>query len=259
METVELLTLLCLPAFLLLDLVHRAQEYRRPSWWRTRALVVSFLAFSGSIAIATGWGTLLAGVSLFDASGLGTWGGAALGVLVYELGHYAYHRAAHRFDRLWRWAHQFHHSAESLDAWGAFYMSPLDTLVFTTVSSLVFFPLLGVTLEAGVLGAAFLTFNAVFQHANIRTPRWLGYVIQRPESHSVHHGRNVHAHNYADLPLIDMLFGTFVNPREFRAEVGLEPGASARLGALLLGRDVSRPARAERREPFEAPHVGTSA
>jgi len=241
METIQLLTLLCLPAFLLLDLFHRHHPYHRTKHWRLRAFLVSACAFGLSSATAAFWGSLLAGVSLLDSSRLGTWGGALAGVLAYELLHYAYHRAAHRFDWLWRWGHQLHHSAESLDPFGAYYLSPLDTIAFTSLSSLVFFPLLGVSVGAGVIGAAFLTFNAVFQHANLRTPRWLGYVIQRPESHSLHHGRGVHAYNYADLPLIDMLFGTFANPDRHRREVGFHPGASARLGAMLAGRDVSEP------------------
>lgn len=239
METVELLTLLCLPAFLLLDLVYRARPFAPTRLWRLRAFVVSAGSFALSIGVALLWGNLLAGVSLLDGSGLGTWGGAAVGVLVYQLLHYWYHRAAHKFDGLWRWAHQLHHSAESLDAFGAYYLSPLDTFMFTTISSVVFFPLLGLTAGAGVIGAAFLTFNAVFQHANIRTPRWLGYIIQRPESHSLHHGRGVHANNYADLPLIDMIFGTFCNPEKHREEVGFHAGASAKLGSMLIGRDVS--------------------
>lgn len=92
---------------------------------------------------------------------------------------------------------------------------------------------------SGLLGAAFLTFNALFQHANVRTPKWLGYLIQRPESHALHHGRGVHAQNYCDLPLWDIVFGTFCNPAEFRDEVGFEPGASARLWDMMCGRDVS--------------------
>ena len=239
MATLELLTLLCLPVFLLLDFVHRAQPFDPTRHWRARGFVVSAASFALATLIAGWWGTALEGVHLLDLSILGTWAGAAVGVFTYELLHYGYHRAAHRFDWLWRWGHQLHHSAESLDAFGAFYLSPLDNLIFTTLSSLVFFPLLGLPVEAGVVGAAFLTFNAVFQHANLRTPRWLGYLIQRPESHSLHHGRGVHGQNYADLPLIDMLFGTFCNPAEHRREVGFEHGASARLGDMLLGRNVS--------------------
>jgi sterol desaturase/sphingolipid hydroxylase (fatty acid hydroxylase superfamily) len=239
MDTLALITPFFLPAFLVLDLFHRAHPYRATKRWRLRGFVVSAGVFLLSTAIATFWAGVFDGVSLIDGRGLGIVGGAAAGILVYEVGHYAYHRVAHRSDWLWRWGHQMHHSAESLDAWGANYLSPLDTFAFTTIGSLVFFPLLGLRVEAGVIGAAFLAFNAAFQHANMKTPRWLGYLIQRPESHSLHHGRGVHAWNYADLPLVDMLFGTFANPERYRAEVGFEPGASARVGAMLIGRDVS--------------------
>jgi sterol desaturase/sphingolipid hydroxylase (fatty acid hydroxylase superfamily) len=85
------------------------------------------------------------------------------------------------------------------------------------------------------------TFLAVFQHSNIRTLRWLGYVLQRPESHSRHHARGVHAGNYADLPIIDMLFGTFHNPADFARETGFYDGASARVVDMLCLRDVSEP------------------
>jgi len=249
MQTLELITLLLLPAALVLDLVHRAQPYAPTRWWRLRALVVSAAAFALSIATATMWGGVFGGFALIDGSVLGAGWGAAAGVLVYQLFHYAYHRLAHGSDLLWRFSHQMHHSAESMDAFGAFYISPVDIFAFTTFSSLVFFPLLGLTVEAGVIGAAFLTFNAVFQHANVRTPRWVGYLVQRPESHSLHHGRGVHAQNYADLPIVDMLFGTYCNPRDHREEVGFEPGASSRIGAMLIGRDVSGGATPETDEP----------
>jgi sterol desaturase/sphingolipid hydroxylase (fatty acid hydroxylase superfamily) len=81
----------------------------------------------------------------------------------------------------------------------------------------------------------------MFQHANIKTPRWLGYIVQRPESHCVHHERGVHRFNYSDLPLWDMVFGTFRNPAEWRGEAGFYKGASSRILAMLLGRDVSTP------------------
>src|SRR5688572_6224681 len=97
---------------------------------------------------------------------------------------------------------------------------------------------------AGAAASAVLTFCAVLQHADIRTPRWLGYLVQRPESHAIHHARGVHAHNYADLPLWDIVFGTFRNPRAgSRPEQGFYDGASARLRDMLLFRDVSHPHR----------------
>ena len=95
--------------------------------------------------------------------------------------------------------------------------------------------------DGAALAGGFLAFNAAFQHANVKTPHWLGYLIQRPESHSLHHERGVHRDNYADLPLIDMLFGSFENPRRFEHATGFWDGASARVVDMLLARDVSRP------------------
>ena len=221
----ELAGLLAAPAFLLLDLVVRHRRFDAPRLWRVRAFAVSAAAFGLSMGVTLGWGALIGDRSLLPGHRLGPWLGAAVGVFVYQLVHYGYHRLAHRWDPLWRWSHQMHHSAESLDAFGAYFLHPLDVVFFTTWSSLVFFPLLGVSLEAGALGGAFLALNAVFQHANLRTPRWLGYLVQRPESHSVHHRR--HRWNYADLPLIDMMFGTFRNPAEMEQRVGFYKGASA--------------------------------
>jgi sterol desaturase/sphingolipid hydroxylase (fatty acid hydroxylase superfamily) len=80
-------------------------------------------------------------------------------------------------------------------------------------------------------------------------------VIQRPESHGVHHERGVHRYNYADLPLWDIVFGTFRNPRRWDGKAGFHDGASARIAEMLVGVDVSRPRRRpptglpSRREP----------
>lgn len=246
-ETLGLVSLAFIPAFMGLDLVYGRHAYDAPRWYRLRGFVVSVAVVIGSIAIATFWGELLSGYSLFDGAGLGLWGGALAGVLAYELLHYAYHRTVHRFDVLWRMGHQMHHSTEKLDAFGANYLHPVDLFFFTTWSSLVFFPLLGLLPEAGAIAATWVAFNAMFQHANIRTPHWLGYFIQRPESHIVHHARGKHHYNYANLPLWDMLFGTFRNPQAVVApETGFYKGASARIGDMLLFRDVSRPAADDR-------------
>ena len=43
----------------------------------------------------------------------------------------------------------------------------------------------------------------------LRTPRWVGYVMQRPEHHSTHHEFNVHNYNYGDIKWWDRFFGTF--------------------------------------------------
>ena len=239
-ELLESITLALIPGFLLLDFIIQRRRYDAVRHWRLRAGLVTAAVFLISGEVATFWGNLFEGTHLMDLGGLGLWG-AALGVLVYEFFHYWYHRAAHTWTWLWRAGHQMHHSAEALDAFGAYYGHPLDTLFFTSWAVLAFYPLLGLTPEAGAIAAAFLAFNAAFQHANIRTPRWLGFLVQRPESHAVHHGRGIHHWNYSDLPLWDMLFGTLRNPQRGAEprEVGFYNGASTRIAEMLAFRDVS--------------------
>ena len=79
----------------------------------------------------------------------------------------------------------------------------------------------------------------MFRHLNIRTPPWLGCLIQRPESHSLHDCRSFHASNYSGLPLWDLLWGTFRNSRAFMVAVGFEKAESRRIGAMRYERDVN--------------------
>ena len=242
-DYIENLTVALIPAFILLDLVVNRRRYEKSRLWRLRAALVTVAIFLFTGEVAAFWGRVFGDAHLFDLSGLGLWG-VIPGILVYELVHYWYHRKAHEWTWLWRAGHQMHHSAESLDAFGAFYQHPLDGALFTTIASLVLFPLLGLSIEAGVVTVLFLTFNAMFQHANLNTPHWLGYLIQRPESHNIHHGRGIHRYNYSDLPLWDMVFGTFRNPRRLDdVRCGFYRGASTRIVDMLLGRDVSVPPR----------------
>jgi sterol desaturase/sphingolipid hydroxylase (fatty acid hydroxylase superfamily) len=111
---------------------------------------------------------------------------------------------------------------------------------WTLLGSLALVLAVGLTPAAATTAMLAIAFMGIFQHANVRTPRWLGYLIQRPESHTIHHGRGVHRYNYADLPVLDMLFGTFRNPKGFELETGFYPGASERVADMLLFRDVSR-------------------
>jgi sterol desaturase/sphingolipid hydroxylase (fatty acid hydroxylase superfamily) len=241
MDILGYLTLGLIPGLILIDWAIRGRKHDSTKFWRLRATLVTIATFYIAGYVAVFWGTVLGDFHLIDGSGLGTWAGALVGILVYELVHYWYHRTAHAADWLWHAGHQMHHSAESLDAFGAYYMHPFDTFMFTTLGSLVFYPVLGLSVEAGVVGAFFLTFNAMFQHMTVKTPRWLGFIIQRPESHSVHHSKGIHRYNYSDLPLWDILFGTFRNPEGFQKEHGFYQGASTRIAEMLIGRDVTVP------------------
>jgi sterol desaturase/sphingolipid hydroxylase (fatty acid hydroxylase superfamily) len=78
----------------------------------------------------------------------------------------------------------------------------------------------------------------LFYHWNVKTPHWIGYVFQRPESHCVHHEEGLHRYNYGDLPVFDMMFGTFRNPREWDARCGFGGEAEHRLKEMLAGKEV---------------------
>ena len=210
------------------------------SGWQWRGLVAFAAFFFVSSYLPLFWGEHLAQFQFFDLTGLGRWGGALVGLFVYEAGLYLWHRTLHGSNILWRSFHQMHHSAERLDTYGAFWLSPLDMLGFTALGSLCLTLVIGITPEAATLVLYVTTFLGVFQHANIRTPRWLGYIVQRPESHSHHHARGVHARNYSDLPIFDLLFGTLHNPHHFAADTGFYHGASARLVDMLRFRDIAK-------------------
>ena len=79
----------------------------------------------------------------------------------------------------------------------------------------------------------------MFLHGDMRTPHWVGWLIQRPEMHRVHHAHGHHAQNYG-LPIWDALFGTYLNPRGWVDRCGFDDDKSARIQDMLLGRDVHR-------------------
>jgi hypothetical protein len=130
--------------------------------------------------------------------------------------------------------------AERLDTYGAFYLSPLDMIGFTFVGSLSLAMIVGITPQAVTVYLLVTMFCAIFQHANVHTPQWLGYIIQRPESHTIHHGRGLHRYNYCDFPIFDMLFGTFRNPQGYEMETGYYDGASARIIDMIFCKDISK-------------------
>jgi sterol desaturase/sphingolipid hydroxylase (fatty acid hydroxylase superfamily) len=175
----------------------------------------------------------------YDGTGLGVVGGAIVGFVVLELAVYAWHRSVHTFGPMWRAFHQIHHSPQRVDIPGALLFHPLETAAYTLIPLFITVIVLGLDPLAAALTGYLFTFYGLFQHWNIRTPQWLGYFIQRPESHCVHHRKGVHIYNFSDLPLWDIVFGTFRNPKQYLGECGFEGGGDRRLGEMLAFEDVN--------------------
>lgn len=239
LSPVSLMVIGLYAALIALEAIAPARTLPRVRAWPLRGLAAFAVFFLLSSYLPLFWDKYLARFQLADLSSLGTVGGAVTGLLVYEFCGYWYHRTMHSNGTLFRTLHQMHHSSERLDAFSAFYFSPLDMAGWTFVTSASLVLIVGLTPEATTAVVIAINFLAIFQHTNIRTPRWLGYFIQRPESHSIHHGRGIHGYNYADLPVFDMLFGTFRNPPSYTGSTGFYDGASGRVLDMLLLRDVS--------------------
>ena len=208
-------------------------------FWKLKGISAFIIYFFLSSYLPLIWNETLSNYQIFNLSALGNIWGAILALLIYEFGVYIWHRAMHKNNVLWRVFHQMHHSAERVDAYGAFFFSPMDMLGFTILTSLAMVWICGFTTEATIYAIYGATFLAVIQHANIKTPHWMGYIFQRPESHSMHHAKGIHAYNYSDLPLFDIILGTFRNPSEFSKETGFYLGASNKISDMILFKDIN--------------------
>ena len=211
-----------------------------PNWWPRAIAATSFQAASAYLAGVAYDGWLLRHRP-WSADGLGTIGGAIVGYLAITFVYYFWHRARHEVHFLWRWLHQLHHSPQRIEVITSFYKHPFEIALNGVLSSAILYLGVGVGPEAAALAITATGVAELFYHWNVRTPYWLGFIIQRPESHCVHHQDGLHRYNYADIPLWDMLGGTFRNPRRWEERCGFGPEGEHRLADLLLGRDVAAP------------------
>jgi sterol desaturase/sphingolipid hydroxylase (fatty acid hydroxylase superfamily) len=177
--------------------------------------------------------------SLLPGAELGVAGGALVGYLATTFVGYVWHRAVHRVPLLWRVFHQMHHAPRRLDATGALVFHPTEAAAYTLMGVAVNALLLGLDPVAAAIVGFLGVFNAVFQHANLRTPRALAWLIQRPEAHSIHHA--VHGWNYSDFPLWDLLFGSYRRAIGFQPNVGFRERESCRWAAMAAFADVHEP------------------
>ncbi len=223
------------------ETVFPGRQLPQLKFWKIRGIAMFAFFFYLSTYLPLLVDGYLAQFQLVDLSWLHPAIGASVGILLYEFGVFVWHRSLHKSNFLWRVFHQMHHSAERIDIPGAFFFSPFDMIGWTMLGSLCFALIVGLSPQAITITLLTTTFLGLFQHANIKTPHWLGYIVQRPESHTIHHAKGVHAYNYSDLPLFDIIFGTFKNPKEFDHETGFYKGASYRIWEMLTFQDVTNP------------------
>lgn len=207
-------------------------------WWFRCILINS--AQLGVIALAgKTWEKWLNSASLFHLrEGLSPPAQGTLAYFIATFLFYWWHRARHQSDVLWRLFHQVHHSPQRLEVSTSFYKHPAEMAVNSVIGSLLVYSLLGLSVE----GAAVYTFctavGEFFYHTNIQTPRWVGYIFQRPEMHRIHHEYGKHRSNYGDIVWWDMLFGTYENPPTWQAACGFDEDKELNLPDMLAWDDV---------------------
>lgn len=207
---------------------------------RWQILATTLNLAQAAAVIATGWlvAGFLGSASLLEFGvSLHPLAGGALTFLIASFIAYWWHRATHRFDLLWRVFHQMHHSPQRVEAHTAFFVHPLDAAAATIITALVGYGLLGVGAAAMAVALVLAGLFNLLIHADVATPRWWGWFVQRPEMHRVHHQRGHHADNYG-LPLWDGLFGTLNNPAAFVERCGFDDDKTHRIADMLVFRDV---------------------
>lgn len=153
---------------------------------------------------------------------------------------YWWHRGRHEIYFLWITCHQLHHSAQRIEAITSFYKHPVEILVDSIMMAALLYIVLGLKTSSSIWLSGFSAFGEYFYHMNIKTPHWVGYIFQRPESHRIHHFRNkiVNSYNYSDLPIWDILAGTFYNPKKMDHPTGFTTENEIKRFDMLLCKDV---------------------
>jgi sterol desaturase/sphingolipid hydroxylase (fatty acid hydroxylase superfamily) len=230
-------------AFLIiLERIIPDQKLPHVSGWWTRVIIINILQLGVLFLGKITWDKWFSGSSLIDLSAMmgDVQGGlVAYGVTTFVF--YWWHRWRHTVNFLWLTFHQLHHSPNRIETITSFYKHPAELIANSILLGAINFALLGVSIEGAAWALLFASIGEYVYHMNIRTPHWLGYIFQRPEMHRIHHQQGRHKNNFSDIPLWDMLFGTFENPIRMDKKCGFKDEKERRLLDILLFKNVNNP------------------
>jgi sterol desaturase/sphingolipid hydroxylase (fatty acid hydroxylase superfamily) len=228
--------------FILLERIIPDQKLPHvPGWW-TRVIILNLFQLGVMFLGKVTWDNWFLGKSILHLSDsvIDPLGGF-IAYLVTTFVFYWWHRWRHTVNFLWLGMHQVHHSPQRIETITSFFKHPLEIVCNSLIIGVINFIILGLNLEAAAWCLLFCAVGEYFYHMNIKTPHWLGYFFQRPEMHRIHHERNKHFNNFSDLPIWDMMFGTYKNPKEMYGECGFKPEREVKLLNMLLFRNVNNP------------------
>jgi sterol desaturase/sphingolipid hydroxylase (fatty acid hydroxylase superfamily) len=237
------LVMLSTSVFFALERLAPGRELSHSIGWYRRAIAINLvqLALIGLGGLT--WNRYFRDHALLD------WGSclnpAMVGFFYWIAGtfvFYWWHRLRHA-NGFWLAFHQIHHSPSRIEVLTSFYKHPIEIAANSIITGFLIYYVLGGSALIGVWVSFFGATGEYFYHSNIRTPRWLGYFIQRPEHHSIHHQLGVHQYNFGDITLWDRLFGTFREAEAFVPKCGFPGRNEERLREMLCFKDVYEVAR----------------
>lgn len=227
--------------FCVLERLFPHYSLEEKSQWYTRATFFNLLQLAISYVMSLTWDKYMSGFdSIFHPDPNYPFWNGFMGYIVITWVYYWWHYIRHESDVFWLATHQLHHSIERIEVLASFYKHPLEILSNAVIIGFFTYPILG--LDAN--GAAWLSFwtgiAEVFYHMNIGTPSWIGYIVQRPENHCLHHLKDQRgSHNYADIPIWDMLGGTFKNVTS-HVKSGFSNDGELKVKEMIKFKDVLR-------------------
>ena len=225
-------------AFLIVERVWPGRPLPAAPGFFRRAVFLNVIQLALTLGTRKVWLATFHGAALVHLSRLGTpWAEGFLAWLASTFAYYWWHRVRHA-KGFWRVFHQVHHSPARIEVLTSFYKHPVEILSDILLSGLLAYGVLGISMEGAFWFNFFAATAEYFYHGNFRSPRWLRYIVQTPELHSIHHQVDVHRYNFSDLPLWDRLFGTYRDAQAFAPACGFPRANERKLGRMLAFQDV---------------------
>lgn len=184
----------------------------------TMAFPLLALSSASAFALESQWG-------IFNNLGLPIWIELLAAIVLLDLVVWLQHIISHRVPILWR-IHRVHHADLDIDASTAIRFHPVE-IALSAVYKLFFVLLLGPSILSVILFEILLNASAMFNHANLKLPKWLDaslrIIVVTPDMHRVHHStrRDEHNANFGfGLSIWDHAFRTYTHaPKDGHADM----------------------------------------
>ena len=170
-------------------------------------------------ATSKGWGAL-------NLISWPNWFEIILGIILLDMLIYWQHVAFHRIPVLWR-LHKVHHADRDLDASSGLRFHPVE-IVLSMMIKIGVVILLGAPVLAVIIFEVLLNGCAIFNHANVRLPKWLEkplrQVLVTPALHRIHHSvieDETNTNFGFSVIWWDKIFGTYTDQPKGELTLGL--------------------------------------